>query len=393
MYPNLLDNKFFGYGLNKKISKKNIERMFTHHETGQMTNYKVDDDFFLKPLINYDNQKYTLKIFGGSTSFCNQVNQEDFFLDRSLSQIASEKDFYYKIYAIPGHNILHDYCKIKNFKPESNSSKESIFIFNHGWNEEFSNSAYPSDIYKEKPFNRIENNYIYRKSLVLSKMCKHSSFLASIIRKHTYKKFSETMNFYGIERWKNFINNNYSNFWLHYLEKIFKLINNKKVIIINNPGLAHLSDTTQELDFIVEKTRLNEKYHLYQSLCLEINSIINNNIATFFEIPLINLNLEFKKMDSQKRLEYFIDEIHFSTKGHHFLADIFKKNFLNLDLNKVKKIKKKDFNVLKIKILKEIDFIINIAKREMFKNYSISKKIYYIPRDRYPGYNFSEEKK
>ena len=386
MYPNLLDSKVFGYKLNKKKSKENFERMFTHHITGQMTNYKVDDDFFLKPLIDYNNQKYILKFFGGSTSFCTQVNQEDFFIDKGLSQIASQKDFYYKTYGIPGQNILHDYCKIKNFKPGSNLNKESIFIFNNGWNEEFSNSAYSSDLYKGKAFSRIENNYIYRKSFVLSKMCKHSSFLASIIKKYTQKNFNKTMNFYGTERWKNFVNNNHLNFWLHYLEKIFKLIKNKKSIIINNPGLAHLSDTTQDVDLIVNETRLNQKYHLYQSLCLEINSIINNNIATFFEIPLIDLNLEFKKMDSQKRLEYFFDDIHLSTKGHHLVADIIKKEFLSLDLDEVNKIQKKDFSVLKIKILKEIDFLINIAKCEMYKNYSLSKKLYYLPRDRYPTY-------
>lgn len=387
MYPNLLDSKVFGYGLNKKKSKINFERMFTNQITGQMTNYKVDDDFFLKPLIDYNNQKYILKFFGGSTSFCTRVNQEDFFIDKGLSKIASQKDFYYKIYAIPGHNILHDYCKIKNFKLESNLNKKSIFIFNHGWNEEFSNSASSPDLYKGKPFSRIENNYLYRKSFVLYKLCKHSSFLAPLIKKYTQKKFDKKMNLYGTERWKNFINNNHLNFWLHYLEKIFKLIENKKSIIINNPGLAHLSDTQQDIDLIVEKTRLNQKYHLYQSLCLEINSIINNNIANYFKIPLIDLNLEFKKMDSQKRLEYFIDEIHLSVKGHHLLADIFKKKFLNLDFNKVNKIKKKDFSVLKIRIFKEIDFLINIAKCEMYKNYSISKKLYYVPRDRYPTYN------
>ena len=387
MYPNLLDFKAFGYALNKKKSKINFERMFTNQITGQMINYKVDDDFFLKPLIDYNNQKYILKFFGGSTSFCNRVNQEEFFIDKGLSQIASQKDFYYKTYAIPGHNILHDYCKIKNFKLESNLNKKSIFVFNHGWNEEFSNSAHSSDLYEGKAFSRIENNYIYRKSFILSKMCKHSSFLSPLIKKYTQKRFNKIMNLYGTERWKNFINNNHLNFWLHYLEKIFKLIENKKSIIINNPGLAHLSDTKQDVDLVVEKTRLNQKYHLYQSLCLEINSIINNNIANFFEIPLIDCNLEFKKMSSQKRLEYFVDEIHLSKKGHHLLADIFKKKFFNLDLNKVNKIKKKDFNVLKIKILKEIDFLINIAKCEMYKNYSISKKLYYIPRDRYPTYN------
>jgi len=387
MYPNLLDFKVFGYALNKKKSNINFERMFTNHITGQMTNYKVDDDFFLKPLIDYNNQKYILKFFGGSTLFCTRVNQEDSFIDKGLSQIAPQKDFYYKTYAIPGHNILHDYCKIKNFKLESNLNKKSIFIFNHGWNEEFSNSAHSSDLYKGKAFNRIENNYIYQKSFVLYKLCKYSTFLAPLIKKYTQKKFNKTMNFYGIERWKNFINNNHLNFWLHYLEKIFKLIENKKSIIINNPGLAHLSDTKQDIDLIVEKTRLNQKYHLYQSLCLEINSIINNNIANYFKIPLIDLNLEFKKMDSQKRLEYFIDEIHLSLKGHHLMADIFKKKFSNLDFNKVNKIKKKDFSVLKIKIFKEIDFLINIAKCEMYKNYSISKKLYYVPRDRYPSYN------
>ena len=70
MYPNLLDFKVFGYALNKKKSNINFERMFTNHITGQMTNYKVDDDFFLKPLIDYNNQKYILKF----SDFIKQIN-------------------------------------------------------------------------------------------------------------------------------------------------------------------------------------------------------------------------------------------------------------------------------------------------------------------------------
>lgn len=390
MYPNLKDNKFFGYGLNKDISSQNVEKMFTHHETGKMINYKVDNDLFLKSSINNDKQNYILKIFGGSTSFCTQVNQEDYFFEKSFSQIATQKDFYYKNYAIPGHNILHDYNKIKNFNNKVDLNLESVFVFNHGWNEEFANSVFPSALHNVKPFNAIESNFIYQKNFILSKLCKNP-YLATLIRKFTHKRFIRLMNFYGVERWTNFVNNNYINFWLYNLEKIFRLIPNKKVIIINNPGLAHLSDTSENIDFIIENSRLNKKYHLYQSLCLEINSIVNNHIATFFEIPIIDLNLEFKKMNSKKRLEYFFDEIHFSTKGHELISGIMKKNFLNLDLKKIKKIDKKDFNDLKLKIIKDIEVIINIAKREIYKNFSISKKIYSIPRDRYPSYNFSED--
>ena len=46
MYPNLKDNKYFGYGLNNHISTQNYEPMFSHHETGKMINYKVDNDLF-----------------------------------------------------------------------------------------------------------------------------------------------------------------------------------------------------------------------------------------------------------------------------------------------------------------------------------------------------------
>ena len=285
---------------------------------------------------------------------------------------------------------MHDYNKIKNFNNKVDLNLESVFVFNHGWNEEFATSVFPSALHNVKPFNAIENNFIYQKNFILSKLCKNP-YLATLIRKFTHKRFTRLMNFYGVERWTNFVNNNYINFWLYNLEKIFRLIPNKKVIIINNPGLAHLSDTSENIDFIIENSRLNKKHHLYQSLCLEINSIVNNHIATFFEIPIIDLNLEFKKMNSKKRLEYFFDEIHFSTKGHELISGIMKKNFLNLDLKKIKNIDKKDFNDLKLKIIKDIEFIINIAKREIYKNFSISKKIYSIPRDRYPSYNFSKD--
>ena len=111
MYPNLKDNKYFGYGLNNHISTQNYEPMFSHHETGKMINYKVDNDLFLKSLVDNAGQHYFIKIFGGSTSFCTQVNQEESFFEKSLIQLSTSKDFYYKNYAIPGHNILHDYLK------------------------------------------------------------------------------------------------------------------------------------------------------------------------------------------------------------------------------------------------------------------------------------------
>ena len=52
------------------------------------------------------------------------------------------------------------------------------------------------------------------------------------------------------------------------------------------------------------------------------------------------------------------------------------------------KIKNRDFNSLKTDIFKDIQFLIDLAKREIYKNYNTSKKAYSIPRDRYPSYNF-----
>lgn len=387
MYPNLKDNKYFGYGLNNHISTQNYEPMFSHHETGKMINYKVDNDLFLKSLVDNARQHYFIKIFGGSTSFCTQVNQEESLFEKSLIQLSTSKDFYYKNYAIPGHNILHDYFKIKYLLKEKNKNSENIYIMNHGWNEEFNNSTYPSGLYGLKPFNAIENNFIYQKNYFLSSLCKNSYF-ARLIKKYTHKRFIKLMNFAGVERWKNFVNNNYVNFWLYYLEKIFKIINNEKIIIINNAGLAHLSDTYNEVDFLVENTRLDKQYHFYQSLCLEINSIVNNKLATFFEIPIIDLNVELKKMDSKKRLEYFFDEIHLTRKGHEFLSTIVKEKISDLNFQKINKIKNRDFNSLKTDIFKDIQFLIDLAKREIYKNYNTSKKAYSIPRDRYPSYNF-----
>lgn len=389
MYPNLKDSKIFGYGLNKNISTKKYEKMFTHHETGKIINYKVDNDLFLKSL-NEDIQKYKFNIFGGSTSFCTQINQEDIFFERAFSKIMTQKNFCYKNYSIPGHNILHDYSKIKNFNNKWDLDSINIFVFNHGWNEEFVNSIWPASKKNERPLGIIENYYIYQKSFILSYLSKIPQF-APIIKKITQKRFVKLMNFYGVNRWTNFVNNNYVNYWLVQLEKTLQLIDNKRLIIVNNPGLVHLSDTSQDIDFFIENTRLNKKYHLYQSLCLEINTIVNRNVATFFDIPIIDLNSEFKKISSQKRMEYFIDEIHLSTKGHHFTAEIVKKKILNLDLEKIKKIEKKDFNLLKSKILKDIQIIIDIAKREIYKNFSETKKQYFVPKDRYPGYNFKDK--
>ena len=79
MYSNLKDNKIFGYDLNVTKSKKNIDKPFVNKETNELIDYNVDNDYFLKPLLEYNNQKYVLKIFGGSTSFCTEVNQEDAF--------------------------------------------------------------------------------------------------------------------------------------------------------------------------------------------------------------------------------------------------------------------------------------------------------------------------
>ena len=61
---------------------------------------------------------------------------------------------------------------------------------------------------------------------------------------------------------------------------------------------------------------------------------------------------------------------------------------MNLHLEKIQKIQEKDFNTLKSKTFKDIQFILNIANREIYKNYSLSKKIYSIPTDRYPSYKF-----
>ena len=387
MYSNLKDNKIFGYGLSKTKSKKNIDRSFLSKETNELIDYNIDVDHFLKSLLEYKNQKYTLKVFGGSTSFCAEVDQKDAFFEKSLVKTSVLKNIYYKNYSIPGHNLLHDYHKLKNFAVTSYDNSESIFVFNYGWNEEFINSICPLSIKNQRPLNCIETNFIYQKNIFLSSLCK-KYYLAKIIKKFTQKRFAKLMNFYGTERWLNFINNNYINYWLKNLEKILKLIINKKAIIINNPGLAHLSDNTNDINYIIENSRLDKKYHLYQSLCLEINTIVNNNIATFFHLPIFDINSEFKKIDANKRLDYFIDEIHLSRAGHEFASKILEENIVNLDLEKIKKIQKKDFSILKSKIVSDIQFILDIANREIYKNYSLSEKIYSIPKDRYPSYRF-----
>jgi len=387
MYSNLKDNKIFGYDLNIIKSKKNIDRSFVNNETNELIDYSIDDDHFLKPLLKYNNQKFILKIFGGSTSFCAEVNQKDAFFEKSLVKISALKNTFYKNYSIPGHNLLHDYHKLKNFAVSSYGNSESIFVFNNGWNEEFINSVYPSSIKNQRPLNCIETNFIYQKNIFLSGLCENYYF-AKVIKKFTQKRFAKLMNFYGTERWSNFTNNNYINYWLKNLEKILRLIINKKAIIINNPGLAHLSDDTDTINYIIENSRLDKKYHLYQSLCLEINTIVNNNIATFFDLPIIDIDFEFKKINGNKRLDYFIDEIHLSRKGHEFAYKIVEEKIANIDFEKIKNIQKKDFNTLKSKIASDIQFILNIANREIYKNYSLSEKIYSIPTDRYPSYKF-----
>ena len=387
MFSNIKDNKTFGYGLSETKSKKNIDKSFLNKETSELIAYNIDVDHFLKPLLEYSNQKYILKVFGGSTSFCTRVDQKDAFIEKSLVKTSVLKNIYYKNYSMPGHDLLHDYHKLKNFAVTSYDNSESIFVFNCGWNEEFNNSIYPLSIKNQRPLNSIEANFIYQKNIFLSSLCKNSH-LAKIIKKFTQKRFAKLMNFYGTERWLNFTNNNYINYWLKNLEKILKLIINKKVIIINNPGLTHLSDNTNDINYIIKNSRLDKKYHLYQSLCLEINTIVNNNIATFFHLPIFDINSEFKKIDVNKRLDYFIDEIHLSRAGHEFASKILEENIVNLDLEKIKKIQKKDFSILKSKIVSDIQFILDIANREIYKNYSLSEKIYSIPKDRYPSYRF-----
>ncbi len=387
MYLNFKDIKAFGYGLNKNKPKKYFDRGFFHKETNKPIDYEVDDDFFLKPLLKYKNHKYIMKVFGGSTSFCIDVDQKDSFIEKSFSEISETKNCYYKNYTIPGHNILQDFHKLKNFAVSSYKSSESIFVFNNGWNEEFINSVYPLSINNKRPLNCIETNFIYQKNIFLSKLCKNYYF-AKLIKKFTHKRFIRLMNFYGTERWINFVNNNYIKYWLKNLEKIFELINDKKAVILNNPGLAYLSDSTEVINYINKNSRLDQKYHLYQSLCLEINTIVNSNVANFFQLPFIDLSSEFKKINGKKRLEYFSSEIHLSSKGHKLANKILSEKLSNLNFQEIKKIKNKNFDILRSKIINDIQVILKIANREIYKNYSLSKKIYSIPTDRYPSYRF-----
>ncbi len=388
MYANFEDNKIYGYGLKKNISKTKIDRSFINRETKQLINYKIDDDLFLKPLVSYDNQKFILKIFGGSTSFCNEVNQEDSLFEKSLSNVSRSKNkIYYKNYSIPGHNLLHDLYKLKYFALSSFPKSESIFIFNYGWNEEFISSAYPQSLNNNRPLNRIETNFIYQKNIILSLLCKNYTF-ARLVKYFTNRRFSKLMDFYRTERWSNFIKNNYVNYWLKNFEKNFDIILNKKAIILNNPGLAQLSDNDDTINFIIENSRLDKKYHLYQSLCLEINSIVNRSVAEYFDLPFIDINNEFKALDGKKRSELFLDEIHLSKKGHDYASKLIENKITKIEFEKLKNVKKKCWNTLKDKIFNEIKFILEIANREIYKNHSSVKKNNFIPSDRYPSYRF-----
>ena len=387
MYTNFQDNSNFGYALKKKINTNNYDNTFIHHKNKKNIQYEVESDLFLKTTKEYKNEKYILKIFGGSTSFCNQVDQSESYFENAFNKISNELNFFYKNYSIPGHDILHDYHKLKNIAVSSFPVSESIFLFNYGWNEEFINSVYRNAINNNRPLNSIETNFIYCKNNLLSFLSKNY-FLAKFIKKSTNKKFVKLMDFHGINRWVNFTDKNYYNYWINNFSKISKLIVGKKSIIFNNPGLACLSDTNDEIKYIISKTRLNSSYHLYQALCLEINTIVNYNISNFYKIPIIDISSIFKKIDAKKRLEFFIDEIHLSSKGHQFLSNILIDEISKIDLNKIPKLQSTDMNVLKKQVEKDIKPFLDVAKREIFKNYNSKAPGSTVPSDRYPSYQF-----
>ena len=116
------------------------------------------------------------------------------FLKKSLLKISDLKNIYYKNYSMPGHNLLHDYHKLKNFAVTSYENSESIFMFNNGWNEEFIISAYPLSIKNQRPLNCIETNFIYQKNILLSNLCQNNYF-AKLIKKFTNKEICKINEF------------------------------------------------------------------------------------------------------------------------------------------------------------------------------------------------------
>ena len=122
-------------------------------------------------------------------------------------------------------------------------------------------------------------------------------------------------------------------------------------------------------------------------MCLEINTIVNYNISNFYKIPIIDISSIFKKIDAKKRLEFFIDEIHLS-KGHQFLSNILIDEISKIDLNKIPKLQSTDMNVLKKQVEKDIKPFLDVAKREIFKNYNSKAPGSTVPSDRYPSYQF-----
>jgi len=359
----LVDDKNYGYNFRKGINSRNyngfiFDKFIFPKNTQRLNNLKENKKQRLNFTINklgFRGKEFLIKkksncirIFcsGGSTTAGDSCN-DNMTWPFLLQQLFKKNNFNVEVI---NAGVMGYYSKqeLLRFKNEILNYSPDILLLHQGWNEEFeSTSQNLSRDYKSGSVrNVIEANNLYIKS---NSFFSQKKLLSLYLFLHYYfynKKFIPLMSFSNPERWKCFKNKNYIDDWHQNILEFSKLSISENFLLFNikYPSLVNLYDSSKSRKFYIENSRLTPLFAEYQA----ISKFRIDQSLHYFDslVPLLDASNNFDKINKEKKLSLFDDELHLSENGNQILAkNIFNKLSNNHYFKKLNSSKKKLSNI------------------------------------------------
>ena len=324
----IIDHPIYGNTFRPGIASQKIDFpvfdkfVFRSGSKTERVNFSINSLGFRGPEFSPTKKPGTIRIFcsGGSTTAGNSVDDDETWpavLEIELRQRG------YRVEVInAGVQGWSSYQELLRFEREIVNYQPDVLLLHQGWNEEFAYSSQNLGRWWQPRVvrNMIETRYLYSGR---HPWLSQTRFLLGFYLTQLYFKdfiFNRRMRFTNPKRWACLRQEKYLVAWFDNLREIAREARAGGILVytINYPGLSDFNDSLIEREIYLKNTRLTPRYADYQAVSKK--QIQHLLFQTSPLIPLIDTEKELARTRGSERLEFFLDEIHLSTKGNRWLG-------------------------------------------------------------------------
>lgn len=267
--------------------------------------------------------------FGGSTTFGHCVDDHNTW-PAELARLLNENSCRSEVmnFGVPGWDSARDrdlaLSVVAEYSPD-------VLLFHEGWNDEFLFSLTKgANLRSSWTHLSVEETFNYYGPIPFSQfLSKFATFFMLVKSVRRAMVFASRMNFGSADRWKRLIQEDWRKSWASNLNQVVKAASEKGALValVDYPGLVSLYDAPDDRAEYVANSRLSTLHAEYQALSKSLISSFMRQLNT--GMPVLDGASGFDMVGAE-RLEYFLDDIHLSSKGNRLLAKSIVDDLLDL---------------------------------------------------------------